>query len=958
MKGIGISLLFIFAASQVTSQQLQVTNYSQKGVPVYGVNSIFQDSKGWMWFTSGYEVIRYDGYQFKTLYPAAGNSMNFCFQVYEVEGELWVNADPYLLKIRDDSLYRFETGDREKGLDLIYHLRHADHSFFLGRKGLYELKNGNFESFITDTSLKIIQTELLIPYNDTLLISYKTNRSLIAFDIKNRKYHFLDLPVMEMKKDAKGIYMLLAGQGIFRINELVVGQNGLNIHSTPVRLLDGIQYSRFVMDGQDNFWTYQQFNGLIKILPDNSTRSYTEANGLPSLWFTKLFVDREKNIWIGFNGGLCKILHTNWERYTVAESLYSNHILFMTNGAEAGSMFVGTQNGLNIFEKNSVHKVVNGVNAFSCNYMISGDGETRYYLRDSNLYSCTIGPGYQVRSEKKLTQLPGATVKMIRDTEKDIYICTTKGLFAWSKGQLIRLIPDSSYYRDIFIDEKSRLWAGEFAGILHCYQLEKNNGEPQLRKLFEIDTIGKNILPIRAIRSLAVDKKENIFIGTRYNGLFLLRIANDRPILIKHLMEKDGMASNTVWSIAVDHDGTCWVANMKGLVRLKEENGSWKIVDEGTKRQLRYAILVTIGDDNTAWIANHPGLTVIRKGQSIESKPFSVLISEINANGKPVGPASFKRFNYRNNNINIIFSANSYRQEELILYSWRLKDDDNWTAPAPVHEVNYSALGPGKYHFSVKAIDAEGMNSINQESFAFQVLPPFWQQAWFIILAGIIIAGGLFLLYRYRVKRIKELYAMRTSIARDLHDEIGSTLTSINVLSKVSYGNLKKDHDKAGQLLEKVIEQSQQIQQNMSDIVWAIKPDNDTLQNMTVRRREYISHTLEPHDIHIDFNADETIMEKSLDMQQRRDFFLIFKEAINNIAKYSKCRTTTILLTKKHDQICLQVKDDGIGFDRSKQHPLGGLLNMERRALLLKGTLVISSSPGKGTLIELLVPAT
>ena len=199
---------------------------------------------------------------------------------------------------------------------------------------------------------------------------------------------------------------------------------------------------------------------------------------------------------------------------------------------------------------------------------------------------------------------------------------------------------------------------------------------------------------------------------------------------------------------------------------------------------------------------------------------------------------------------------------------------------------------------------------------------------------------------------------MRNLIARDLHDEIGSTLTSINILSKVSQRNLENDRNKASDLLTKVIDQSQRIQQNMNDIVWAIKPDNDRIENMTVRMREYLSHTLEPKNISIHFMADENILQASFNMQQRRDFFLIFKEAINNIAKYSQCKQARINLSRKNGHISLVIEDDGIGFNMNSVHSTGGLVNMEKRAALMKGRFEIKSTPGEGTKIELLVPAT
>ena len=227
-----------------------------------------------------------------------------------------------------------------------------------------------------------------------------------------------------------------------------------------------------------------------------------------------------------------------------------------------------------------------------------------------------------------------------------------------------------------------------------------------------------------------------------------------------------------------------------------------------------------------------------------------------------------------------------------------------------------------------------------------------------ILLA--LFAGILF--NRYKLKKKLEqqaqLLSIRNDIARDLHDEIGSTLTSIKILSEVSQKNLQKDQQKASELLRKITEQSSQMQQGMSDIVWAIKPDNDKLENMVIRMREYASHTLEPKNIEVIFLTEEQALSQSLDMQQRRDFFLIFKEAINNAAKYSQAARVEIELKKERNALYLRVSDNGTGFIINKETSSNGLKNMKTRAQALQGSLEIKSGPGCGTTIVAIVPAT
>lgn len=231
----------------------------------------------------------------------------------------------------------------------------------------------------------------------------------------------------------------------------------------------------------------------------------------------------------------------------------------------------------------------------------------------------------------------------------------------------------------------------------------------------------------------------------------------------------------------------------------------------------------------------------------------------------------------------------------------------------------------------------------------------------FMIAGGVLLFLILIILFnRYKLKKRLEqqnqLLSVRNDIAKDLHDEIGSTLTSIRILSEVSRNNFHKDQQKASSLLTKITEQSTQMQQGMSDIVWAIKPDNDRLKNMLTRMREYASHTLEPRNILTIFNVDENVLEHTLDMQQRKDVFLIYKEAINNAAKYSGATRVEVGLQKAVNSLILIIRDNGAGFDPDRELSSNGLKNMRARTEALNGKFKIISGNGKGTEVSATFP--
>lgn len=231
-----------------------------------------------------------------------------------------------------------------------------------------------------------------------------------------------------------------------------------------------------------------------------------------------------------------------------------------------------------------------------------------------------------------------------------------------------------------------------------------------------------------------------------------------------------------------------------------------------------------------------------------------------------------------------------------------------------------------------------------------------------LVGVGLLALLGYFLFNRYQLKRKiqqqEALLAVRENIAKDLHDEIGSTLTSIKILSEVSERNIHTDQAKTSSFIKKITEQSAAAQQGISDIVWAVKPENDKLENMVIRMREYVAQTLESRNIQTLIEIDEEVLHQRLSMNQRRDFFLIFKEVINNIAKYAEASLVTIHLSGREQGLGMRIADNGKGFDLQAVRSSNGLKNMHTRAESLHGRVDIKSAQGQGTVIDLYIPTT
>ena len=202
-------------------------------------------------------------------------------------------------------------------------------------------------------------------------------------------------------------------------------------------------------------------------------------------------------------------------------------------------------------------------------------------------------------------------------------------------------------------------------------------------------------------------------------------------------------------------------------------------------------------------------------------------------------------------------------------------------------------------------------------------------------------------------ERQREQEKVRLRLSRDLHDDIGSTLSSINMLSRSAKKRMEeKDEVRLVESLEKIGERTQSTLDNMSDIIWSIKPENDSLANILSRMREYATTVLEAKKINynIDFPADADHIHLLPDL--KNNMFLVFKEAVNNLAKYSQCSKANIALTIQDKKIKMIVEDNGKGFDSSNDFIGNGLNNMKRRAEESGAVLNIASEKGKGARVE------
>ena len=205
---------------------------------------------------------------------------------------------------------------------------------------------------------------------------------------------------------------------------------------------------------------------------------------------------------------------------------------------------------------------------------------------------------------------------------------------------------------------------------------------------------------------------------------------------------------------------------------------------------------------------------------------------------------------------------------------------------------------------------------------------------------------------------------MRTRIATDLHDDIGASLTQIAILSEVARQQHMQGNGAILDPLNSIVNVSNELVETMSDVVWAINPEKDRLQDLIQRMRRFASDLLSAKGVQFDFNAPTYVLETPLGANARREVFLIFKESLTNIAKHAEATRVRIDFDISQDDLKLSITDNGHGFDLERSGPTlaarekggHGIFSMKKRAVELNGRLDINSQVGKGTTITVQLP--
>lgn len=321
-------------------------------------------------------------------------------------------------------------------------------------------------------------------------------------------------------------------------------------------------------------------------------------------------------------------------------------------------------------------------------------------------------------------------------------------------------------------------------------------------------------------------------------------------------------------------------------------------------------------------------------------------------------PAKVSRLKFSQNDLAIHFSAINYENGKQNIYEYRLLENQNtpWINIGHQQSINLNNLPPGKYTFQVRLSSTPASNDQKIASTTIIIIPPFYRTWWFYSLCFLMVALAVYILYRVRIQQLIRVQQVRNRISSDLHDDIGARLTNIQILSALGEQQLGKP-EVAGVYLHRIVSEVQTSGEALDDIVWSINSKNDSGEELAARMRRYAGDIFEGDHIRCNMNVNDSISGITLTMEKRRDLYLVFKEALNNILKHAQASVVNIELGAQENRVILSITDNGRGFDVNQPGNRNGVKNMKRRMEKWRGGIDFESSPGKGTKLNVSLPA-
>lgn len=999
---------------------------SDEGLPDSSVTSIVQTPDGYLWIGTHNGLVRFDGVRFVVFDPINTPALKHARVLalfVDARGTLWINTYGGAMTSLLDGVFThqwsggqvsavFSQSDRIyfallRG-ELVYRDAHppgtnhwrsvaldgVTHGNFFqqDRSGTiwYHTRDGAAGRVIGTNALPLPADHGLQGSNVSAMTSDSQGRIWVATE---REIAMWDGRRFEDQTASVGtdggVSMLLATRtnGCWVLSpekfSLLQGKRWKLEVKAWRQLAESAFYIDAYEDRNGGVWLRHFGQGLFHVRPDGSTQRITSTNGLPGDRVSSWLEDREGNIWVGVErGGLVRLRERRFRVVGPAEGLANSAVSSVCEDS-AGDVWIATfGGGLNRWRNNSLERFDLPSGAYRGSFF------SVFPAAPNRLWISAGREDLTLMEDGRIVPAPEAVhgIKALHAAaDGAVWMGYQTGLARWHGGVLSTFGPadgfDSQVVRALTTDAEGNVWIGTGNGTLIRYS---HGSFVEFRPDDGIEAA--------AIWSLLADPDGTVWLGTFRGGLLRFRDGVFRRFTTQH-----GLPNDIICQLLDDGNGNLWIGSRRGIFSLARE--SIDAFESGGARSLScvayglYDGLPTLecsgsyqpscwkAKDGTLWFATVKGAVSIQpRNVSRNEVPPPVAIEEMWVDGRMIqlragaSTASPVQVPPGKHQLEFRFTALSFAAPDKVRFRYRLGSESApWLEAGGDRSARYSSLTPGEYRFEVIACNNDGVWSSPSAHLAFEILPHAWETWWFQGMVGVVLLGGSAMTMRYaatrnlkrKVELLKHQRALqrdRERIARDIHDDLGAGLTQIILQSGLAR---REDPAKTESHFAQIGETARDLVRTMDEIVWAVDPENDTLDGLATYVGKYVHDFVSVAGLRCRLNLPATLPGIAVSADVRHNLFLAIKETLNNVVKHAGATEVSLQLVVDPPSISFVIRDNGHGFQSEEggaaelaglRASAGhGMRNITARLEQIGGQAAVRSKRNEGTEVELTV---
>lgn len=1001
----------------MAQQSLQYTRLTaENGLSNNSVQCLLQDKSGIVWIGTSGGLNRYDGssfiqYSILTT-PALTNSVVTSL-MQDAHGYIWIGTenglnilDPATNTIQPFTYNDMVPGSFPRGIIRVIQTMKDGSTWILSDQWMVKFNDRySFSTVTIDSALvqhNMVFTGLVQHNAQEVWISYLDQPTILAkkATVDGREYIRQAVSVApdyaSIYRDPAQCTWGIAYTGIKRFNnstghfedwlknKYAPGSPNLHLHTS------------YCIDAEGNIWQGSDRASLVKY--DMRQKKVTDyswmlANINATLTYC-VYRDNNNNIWVGTDNGILKISNRTAvfknipfalrgtalnnircrriiadkydHLYAATENYGLLKMVRQPDGKDSTiplSTFGATPISALPFHNNVLRIPLNG--RYDIGYIYD-----MWYGGNDIIWLAGFGLGkYNIRTDS-LQVFLAAGDELARQESINQYSICMDGARFWTAGENNLFTFDTRTERlEVFTDHQGNMPFYH----LPCWSLVKKGNwiwAGTNKGLYKINTLTKEVLkqtmpglPELGINDICLDADSSLWISTAGGGIINYKEPGGA---VKQYTNKDGLSSNTVCGMLRDDKNNLWISTYAGLSyfdRSLNQFTNFYTKDGLNTDEFNRKAFTRLADGSMIF-GGLNGYTLFNPAEAFKrDRPVNIVLTRFS---KTTGSGEV---------VEHVFDLPALREvvidpgDKFFAFHFTLTDmydppgnryaymlqglDNAWHPIGNQNMLSFNSLPAGKYMLRIRGNPGKGAASANEILVRLSVKQVFYKTTWFILLVVLVVGALVYGIVQYRINEVKKLQYLRTRIASDLHDEVGSSLVHITMLADMV--KRAESEQVMNEQLTHIAGISRGAVSTMKDVIWSIDARYDTMAGMISHMHDHVHTVLAPADIEFRFVQSGLQEQQKLPVDFRQNVYLIFKEAVNNVVKHSQATHVEISLQKKNGLFIMMIKDNGRGIDPDKHSSGQGLSNMQMRARRLKGAISIVSEE-EGVMVMLQAP--